>query len=340
MAFSASQFPSKTPPPRPSREGTPRLDDVVLPSPVIHSNLSRLETTGHKRRESLEKPLFHSENNAGTQDTIRPSCLEPSGLSDRSRLTKPSRLPSSNPNMESPQTRPGQKTPHRTATHEDSRSRNTSRGSEPSPINVEPSKSVTRFGLFSRRTSPVRIPTSEDTDKPVKKGPAAGTGHEGYGKYARRGRSGSAGTSTSRGRSSSSNRTTGSVARTPNSRKSSFTSRDEPEIDDFLRDRLNPVIISGGRVSSDRRDSGGELYRTTSGASSASIISSDDSSQRNPALAAGNRFAGSTLVNSSTTSSRRASKNLPRGHGVFDSATSSGAEDGMASRTPNLASRR
>ncbi|KAL8799402.1 MAG: hypothetical protein Q9182_005920 [Xanthomendoza sp. 2 TL-2023] len=340
VAFSSTQFPSKTPPPRPSREGTPRLEDVVLPSPVVHSNLSRVETTGHKRRESLEKPLFHSANNPGTPGFIGFSRLERSGSTDRSRLTKPSRLPSPNSmDLESPQIWPVEKAPSRTATHEQSRSRNTSRGSESSPVNEGPSKSVTRFGLFSRRTSPARIPTSENTEKPVKKGPAAGTGHEGYGKYAKRGRSGSAGTSSSRGRSSSSNDTRPNVTRTPNSRKSSFTSRDEPEIDDFLRDRLSPVIISGGRVSSDRRDSDGELYRTISGKSSASIISSDDSSQSKPLLTQENQFTGSTLVSSSTTSSRRASKVLPREQGASEFTTSSGAKDVMASRKPDLATR-
>ncbi|KAL8820323.1 MAG: hypothetical protein Q9223_001431 [Gallowayella weberi] len=341
MGFSSAQFPSKTPPPRPSREGTPRLEDVVLPSPVVHSNLSRLETIGHKRRESLEKPLFQSANNAGTQATSGFSRLERSGSNDRSRLTKPSSLPSPNlRSVESQQTWPVEKAPSRTATHEQSRSRNSSRGNEPSLINVGPSKSVTRFGLFSRRPSPARTPFYENNEKPVKKGPAAGTGHEGYGKYARRGRSGSAGTSTSRGRSPSSNGTGTSVARTPNSRKSSFTSRDEPEIDDFLRDRLSPVIISGGRVSGDRRDSVGEFYRTTSGGSSASIVSSDDSSQRKQPLAPDNRFASLALVNSSTTSSRPAYKILPRGQGASELTTSSGAKDGLASQRPDLATRR
>ncbi|KAI4268091.1 MAG: hypothetical protein L6R38_007965 [Xanthoria sp. 2 TBL-2021] len=227
-----------------------------------------------------------------------------------------------------------------TAHHAASRSRNTSRGREPSLISAEPGKSSSRFGFFSRRTSPDRNHRSESIEKPAKKGPAAGTGHEGYGKYARRGRSGSAATSASRGRSSSSNGTTASVARTPNSRKSSFPSRDEPEMDDFLRDRLSPVVISGGRVSSDQRNSGADLYRSTSGASSASVVSVDDASLRKPQLPYQNRFAASTMVINSTKSSRRASKSLPRSQGASDSAVSSDAEDSAASTRPTLATRR
>ncbi|KAI4260579.1 MAG: hypothetical protein L6R42_003994 [Xanthoria sp. 1 TBL-2021] len=334
-AFSASQFPSKTPPPRPSREGTPRLEDVLIPSPIIRSNLSRLNTTGHKRKESLEKPLVHSASRTEPSATSR-SFLE------HSRLTKPSRLPSPElATVGSSQTWPTAKSSIRSTTrYAASRGRNTSRGIEPSPISAEPGKSSSRFGFFSRRTSPVRNHRSESIEKPVKKGPAAGTGHEGYGKYARRGRSGSAATSGSRGRSSSSNGTTASVARTPNSRKSSFTSRDGPEMDDFLRDRLSPVVISGGRVSSDQRNSGADLCRTTSGASSASVVSDDEASLRKPQLPHQHRFAGSTTVIDSTHSSRRASKSLPRNQGASDSAVSSDAEDSAASTRPALATRR
>ncbi|KAL8884378.1 MAG: hypothetical protein Q9215_007560 [Flavoplaca cf. flavocitrina] len=341
VALSASQFPSKTPPPRPSREGTPGLEDVVITSPIIRSNLSRLETTGHKRRESLEKPLFPPGSRVETASSTR-SFLEHSKSTERSRLTKTSRLPSPDlATVGSSETWSAEKPPNRiTAHHGASRSHNASRGREPSPVSAEAGKSTSRFGFFSRRTSPVRDQRSESIEKAVKKGPAAGTGHEGYGKYARRGRSGSAGTSASRGRSSSSNGTTGSVGRTPSSRKSSFTSRDEPEMDDFLRDRLNPVIISGGRVSSDQRNSGADLYRTASEASTASILSSDDSSFGKAQQSSQNRFAGSTMVINSSNPSRRASKVLPRGKETTNSTITSDADDGSSSTRPNLATRR
>ena len=108
---------------------------------------------------------------------------------------------------------------------------------------------------------------AEKAEKSAKKGPAAGTGHEGYGKYARRGRSGSAATSASRGRSTSST----SIGRTPSSRKSSLTSRDEPELDEFYRDRLAPkAIIGGGQAAEGSSD----VYVSRSAQSSVGTLDS------------------------------------------------------------------
>ncbi|KAL8870463.1 MAG: hypothetical protein Q9174_003501, partial [Haloplaca sp. 1 TL-2023] len=320
----SSQIPSKTPPPRPSREGTPRLEDMTIPSPIIKSNLSRLETTGHKRRESLEKPLF-------------PPPLSPEKSAARPlRSTKSSRLPSPKPAAaESSRTWPTDSARSRIASRAGSRDRR-----EPSPTLVPTGKAPSRFGLFSsRRTSPVR---SDILEKPVKKGPAAGTGHEGYGKYAHRGRSGSSGTNASRGRSTSSNRTMSSVTRTPDSRKSSFTSREGPEMDDFLRDRLSPVIISGGRVSQDR-NSGAELYRPTSGASSTSIMSTDAPSLRTAGpmvTQSKSRHEGANTTVNTTTSSRRASGSLPRGQEILKSTTTTRSVDKLTPKGSTLAARR
>ncbi|KAI4185829.1 MAG: hypothetical protein L6R41_003876, partial [Letrouitia leprolyta] len=323
VAASASQLPSKTPPPRPSREGTPRLENVQVTSPVIRSNLSRLETTGHKRRESWGRPIV-----ASPYESQKPSSSQSnrtiSASGSSTKLSKSSRLPSPNPVATGPSRtwptdRPG------TSTQLESRSRAANRSREPSPVSARATKS--RFGLFSRRVSPSRTCDAENLEKHSKKGPAAGTGHEGYGKYARRGRSGSTSTSVSRGRSTSSNATAGSTARTSNSRKSSMTAREEPEIDDFLRDRLSPVVITGGRVSVDR-NSGAELYRTTSGASSASIAASDDSSLGRRQSTLQQPTGGfPTMVVNSTISSRRSSRSLPRSVNPTKSANNSDTED-------------
>lgn len=339
VARSASQVPSKTPPPRPSREGTPRLEDVVVPSPVIRSNLSRLETTGHKRRESWGKavpPSAYETKRPSTSQSFRAKSPTKHSL----RPTKSSRLPS--PSTAAPlssQTWPADAYQDRNPTEP---GRAAGRGRDLSPASSRPTKPSSRFGLFSRRASPVRNSTIESSEKPSKKGPAAGTGHEGYGKYARRGRSGSTSTSASRGRSTSSNETTSSLTRTSNGRKASFTGREEPEMDDFLRERLSPVIISGGRVSSDR-NSGAELYRTTSGASSASIVSSDDSSFRNPPSSTHRpqgKAGGSILVVNKTVPSRRHSKSLPRSHEKPASENNSDVEMERGARADTLAARR
>ncbi|KAL9610980.1 MAG: hypothetical protein Q9167_004357 [Letrouitia subvulpina] len=315
--------PSKTPPPRPSREGTPRLEEFAVPSPVIRSNLSRLETTGHKRRESLERTLSNTEPRIDKLSTSRTfPGRSPSSASSRSN--KPTRLPSPNPTPSiSIQDRPG--------AFKDSSGREpyeyaVGHVKGPSPTNT--AKTSLRFGLFSRRTkSPLESRVVETTEKMSKKGPAAGTGHEGYGKYARRGRSGSSNTSASRGRSASSS-------------ASQTSQREEPEMDDFFRERLSPVIISGGRISGDR-NSGAGLQRMTSGASSASIASSDTSSVMGSTVQPQNRLRepGSLIVNS-TVSSRKGSSSLQRERDLVRVAQQHKDDDISSEQVPTLAARR
>ncbi|KAL9011425.1 MAG: hypothetical protein Q9173_003725 [Seirophora scorigena] len=335
VARSATQLSSKTPPPRPSREGTPRLEDVVLPSPVIRSNLSRLNTTGHKRRESwgrtVPSPAYEVQRSSTSQPISATSAAR-----SVPKSTRPSRVPS--PSLGAPaslQTWPDIANPSKVTTKTNSRDHAASRGRDASPVNARAAKPSSRFGLFTRRASPVRKPTVESVEKPSKKGPAAGTGHEGYGRYASRGRSRSTSTNGSRGRSTSSNETTSSVARASGSRKNSFTGKEEPQMDDFLRDRPSPVIISGGRVSSDGSYPA-ELYRTTSGASSASITSSDDSSLRRPQYAA---HQPTTSVVNSTLSSGRTSTSLPRGREQLKPTNTSDSEV-LYPRGHTLAARR
>lgn len=252
------------PPPRPSREGTPKLDEGTGPSPVIRSNLSRLITTGHKRRESQEKSLSNLDDKSDLLSKSRPT-LGRSPSNPSSFTTKVTRLPSPNP-VSRVHSRP--RLPDLSRARDVPASEH---GTSGAPIKEESSlravtvKSSARFGFFTRRNkSPLEFAVADPSERTAKKGPAAGTGHEGYGKYARRGRSGSASTSASRGRSTSTSATSNSLARTPTSRKSSITSRGEPEVDDFLLERLAPVVISGGGGVGGNASSHGEVDRTNS----------------------------------------------------------------------------
>ncbi|KAL9028192.1 MAG: hypothetical protein Q9196_003405, partial [Gyalolechia fulgens] len=331
VAGSASRPPSKNPPPRPSRDGTPRLEDVEVASPVIQSNLARLNTTGQKRRDSWGKPVPASMCEPQRHRTGQPSH---GALTSKSTVepSRSSRLPSPNPAVAGPsKTWPTDSARSGTTTRSEPRVRAANHGRESSPVKVRATKS-SRFGLFSRRASPSRTNDAENLETSRKKGPAAGTGHEGYGKYARRGRSGSSSTSVSRGRSTSSNATASSTARTSNSRKSSMTGPGSPEIDDFLRDRLSPVIISGGRPSSDR-NTGAELYRTTSGASSTSIVASDDSSL-------GSLRPSLQQPPSEFGSSRRGSRSLSQDPDPVKSTNDSDIEGNSRQKGHTLAARR
>lgn len=335
-----------SPPPRPSREGTPKLDDYIVPSPVIHSNLSRLATTGHKRRESAERTESRKEAPVVSKTGLVRSPSSASAISAR-----PSRLPSPSPGGTSSSViRPSQ-----SRFAEPVQSRNLTSGypnnvlerssKEAHPLSASSSRSSSRFGLFSRRTrSPMETSGHESTDRSAKKGPVAGTGHEGYGKYAKRGRSGSMSTSASRGRSTSTSGTASStMARTPLSRKSSTTSRGEPEMDDFLLERLAPVVISGGGML-DNRHSGLEMYRTSSGESSSDIIANDIRYAGRPpvSIPAMYQTTASSAETGDARPLRRESRIIPHayGHSSENSETTDRSSRSTSVSRPTLAARR
>ena len=277
----------RSPPPRPSREGTPKLDDAFEPSPIIRTRLPPLQTSGHRRRLSSEKDISSAESKSGVPHSSR-SALERSISNTSSNSLKPSRMPSPNPLVvRPPRANPGNPPRGQINVPVDTRTVGVHSIKEASPVAANSNKSSSRFGLFTKRTrSPLEPTPNESGEKAVKKGPAAGTGHEGYGKYSRRGRSGSTSTSASRGRSTSST----SAGRTPTSRKSSFTSRDEP-MDDFLSARLAPVVIPGGGRAANSPFHGSAHYPTSSGDSLAAMTTSEDinvrdlpSSQQSPMI--------------------------------------------------------
>ena len=230
---------SKTPPPRPSREGTPNLD--------LDDTLDLLQ--GTKTRVVLDKDGLSSEKSAGTNTSRTALGRFPSNASSMSGI--PSRMPSPNHAVSNPSRLiRGEPSKPQPLPLMETNLGGVRSGKDSSPLSASSSKSSSRFGLFTKRTrSPLDTAAYENSDKAVKKGPAAGTGHEGYGKYARRGRSGSISTSASRGRSTSTN----SAGRTPISPKSSFTNRDDLEMDEFLRERLAPVVITGSIRATDGR---------------------------------------------------------------------------------------
>ena len=247
----------KTPPPRPSREGTPSLDlDDMLQGTRTRINLDR-------DAPSTERPIV-------TNSSRTALGRFPSNASSIS--TRPSRMPSPNPvAINSIRSIHGETARTQALPSVETSTGRVRSAKDPSPLSASSSKSSSRFGIFTKRTrSPLDSAAYENPEKPAKKGPAAGTGHEGYGKYARRGRSGSISTSASRGRSTSTN----SAGRTPISRKSSFTSKDDHEMDDFLRERLAPVVMAGGAQATDSRNFGSTHYPTSSGESVAAMTSS------------------------------------------------------------------
>lgn len=252
---------SKTPPPRPSREGTPSLD--------LDDTLDVLQ--GSRTRIILDRDLPSTERAVGRSTSRTGLGRFPSNASSIS--ARPSRMPSPNPVVTNPlRSIRGESSKMQSLPSVETNIGGVRSAKDPSPLSASSSKSSSRFGLFMKRTrSPLDTAAYENPESAAKKGPAAGTGHEGYGKYARRGRSGSISTSASRGRSTSTN----SAGRTPISRKSSFTSRDDPEMDEFLRERLAPVVMTGGGRAADGRTFDSAHHPTSSGESVAAMTASE-----------------------------------------------------------------
>ncbi|KAI7579759.1 hypothetical protein KC316_g9303 [Hortaea werneckii] len=266
------------PPRRPSRDGTANISDMNEPSSVVQSDLPRLHTSYHKRTPSQDTTPISAPSPS-------PSLRSRLGLSPKRSSKQPSPIDSAI------SVSPAAKLSGRVTTPEPTEVHNVRRQDSPVVgIGPSPSKSP-RFGFLSRKS---KGDTSKSTEKPKRqhiKGPAAGTGHEGYGRFGFRGRSGS--TASSNGfRSPSTDSVASKISRSfaslksPGSESSSSSlwkgkelkkrslgsSKDVSEMDDFLRDRLKPKVLrgSGGSYSttSTGQDSQPFAYRHPSSSSS------------------------------------------------------------------------
>ena len=116
---------------------------------------------------------------------------------------------------------------------------------------VEKESARSRLAKFSRTVFGRSSKTSIEGDGKQqnlhsRKGPAAGTGHEGYGKFGRRGRKQSIGSSAA---ATDSETSIASTSRRPVEKRRSrisSTSRDQSDLDDFAASRVKPVVMVGG----------------------------------------------------------------------------------------------
>lgn len=221
-------------PRRPSRDQTPSLNDVNGPSPVVHSDLPRLYTTYHKRTPSQDT------NGSATSTSLRSRF----GFSPRSSSKQAS------PRVDSAfSPSPSSKKPTRLPTPDSARSdrprllRKDSPAIEQSLPPAPPSKSP-RFSFMSRKSKNNPEKSTEKPKRDAVKGPVAGTGHEKYARFGFRGRSN--GTTNSFSRSSSASSSASGFVKSGSGRKGSTASDDSSEMDEFLRDRLSPVVLRGG----------------------------------------------------------------------------------------------
>lgn len=258
LAHLADQFPTITAPrrpERPSRDGTSEITGFRGPSPIIQSNMTSFPFS-HKRTTSTDSTVSGAASN-------------------RSRFGVPSkqssRNPSPNPSVSSsfaPPSRLPTRGPTPDLQLEKQRSQTSS---APAP---SPSK-ASRFGFFSRRTKvDSATPRTRSENKSHRRGPVAGTGHEGYGRYAVRTRNASTTSTSSIGKSLSAATTTDSLDGTPSSRKSSVTSTTSTEIDQFFLERLDPVVIRG-TGGSDELSRSSDVQRSVKSLANPSISASN-----------------------------------------------------------------
>ncbi|KAF5975323.1 hypothetical protein FBULB1_7434 [Fusarium bulbicola] len=239
----SSASPRAVPPSRPSRDGTPDMQSQLFnPMPVIHSNLSTqsLPTTERRGSESAAtaalsppKPQYsHGGRTASTsQLPIRGELYAQSAPKTTAESKKGK----------------GLEPPRTTRT--------------PSP-NVATS-SFSRFPFFSRKkhANVTQAEKNEKEKKTIRKGPVAGTGHEGY------------------GRIGASKRRSGSISNmTRNSPGSQTTQEPRSSNDSFFADRVNPVVIAGGAVI-ENRNASSEISRSVSSQSLATEESRFGSTQ-------------------------------------------------------------
>ncbi|KJX95332.1 hypothetical protein TI39_contig4119g00026 [Zymoseptoria brevis] len=242
-------------PARPSRIGAFNIVETSSASAVVHGDLPHLYRT-HKRTSSQGAPSlpasptkarfgFSSRSSSSTRSPRIDSAVSPTPSARRFLRSRTPDTPHAGPSR---------------VTREDSPAL------LPRP---SPAKSP-RFGFFSRKANSDTPKISEKPKRQPSRGPAAGTGHEVYAKLGFRGRSGS--TTSTDYRSASADSVSSGRTRLWAFRKGSNASSDASDLDDFLRERLQPVVIRGNNSGS--HAFGDSLERSTPPSNRPSVGSS------------------------------------------------------------------
>lgn len=282
-------------PRRPSRDGTPDLSGLSEPARIVHSNLMSPPSSVESRSTTSRLPARKGA-----------APLAPLGIPRKATpAPAPAGLGFQLPDPRSAVSTPG------------------SGLRTPSPSTAN-SATKHRFGLFGRREKSAAADAQPTEKKKVtRKGPAAGTGHEGYGRYAFGGR-GRSNTLSSRERSLSNVSTT-----SQESFGSSMTAMSDP----FFSQRSSPVVIAGGgKIVENYNNSSIDLSRTESNQS--------QKSNMRPSLESKNSH-GSSRSNLSNTLFPSSARNNPAASSTSLASRASDSSDNHHwSPKKNLAARR
>lgn len=228
----AQSLPKAFPPRRPSREGIAELTDWRGNLTVVESNLPASYNSYNRRTPSSETPV-------SAKSPSSPGARKLFGFSSRSSSRQGSprvdSAVSSSPLMRSlsGQVDIGFGEVRARTQPEDS----------PKAEAIESPVKTSRLGFFSRRPKEGAEKLERPERKP-KRGPAAGTGHEGYGRFGFRGRNGSFFGNTGRSPSSDSNKSSRSASPFRR-RKNTTDSDDESVVKTSVEEMRSPTLLRG-----------------------------------------------------------------------------------------------
>lgn len=227
------------------RQAESRLHIPEFPPPPTSSSTSRNERQSRREKSTVSQGhsrLQEAINSGSQADTAKSVPQAP----QQPRQT----LPAQSQPRQLLEPAPIARTSHRRFP---SLSRRHVRGASSSETEVDKQSARSRLAKFSRlalfgRSKPVSEKEPQSVVIQPRKGPAAGTGHEGYGKFGRRGRKQSISSSAGATDSESS---VASLSRKPVEKRQSrisSNSRDQSDLDEFAAPRAKPVVIMGGSL--------------------------------------------------------------------------------------------
>ncbi|QIW97557.1 hypothetical protein AMS68_003075 [Peltaster fructicola] len=217
-------------PARPSRDGAPPLNIASPASPIVQSELP--SASFHRRTSSRDSIASSASQGFRSRLGLSPKPSSDRGSPGMGRIMSPTDSDAGSI----------------TASGEHKSRPDGHKPSTPTPA-ASPALGKTRtFGFLSRKSKD-ETTKLEKPKREARKMPSAGTGHERYGRFGFGHRNGSVSPSVG-GRSPS----TDSLSSTKSSsflrRKSSGASDKASELDQFLRDRLSPVVLRGSGTHS------------------------------------------------------------------------------------------
>jgi hypothetical protein len=304
------------PPPRPGQGGA--REAGLKAFPTLQNNPAQSSNRPRRPSESTQPQVSHNPQKSEDSSFAQPADWMRGQRAPRTRLLNTSRNPAKG---ERPATASGM------AVGTPSREKKPTQEGSDKETKLTPRSGLSKIStFFSRRArSDSTEGTKENIARPTRKGPAAGTGHEGYRKYGFRSRKTS---SESTASSDSRSLSHGNIAQRPSttrkdsasSHRNSRNSKEDPAAEQFVAQRLEPVVILGGGGYRNRPERDAPApWPTYEDGPALNRSGYDVGEQHANEVPAADLNKNAVLVESSA---KRTDAGLPRTHGTDLSSTS------------------